>query len=187
MTLGDLGPVSMCKRVFKSETSPSGDIPFFKIGTFGRSPDAYISRELYEAYKRRYSFPKSGDILISAAGTIGRAIVYDGTPAYFQDSNIVWIDNDESIVSNAYLYYWYRVVQWATDGGTIKRLYNNNVRRARIAVPSLCEQHRIVLILNDFDALVNDLSIGLPAELAARRKQYEHYRDKLLTFKELER
>ena len=44
-----------------------------------------------------------------------------------------------------------------------------------------------MLILNDFDALVNDLSIGLPAELAARRKQYEHYRDKLLTFKELER
>ena len=51
-------------------------------------------------------------------------------------------------------------------------------------VPPLEEQARIVAILDKFDALVNDLSSGLPAELAARRKQYEHYRDSLLTFKE---
>ena len=53
-----------------------------------------------------------------------------------------------------------------------------------IPVPTMAEQHRIVETLDAFDALVNDLSIGLPAELAARRKQYEHYRDRLLTFKE---
>lgn len=51
-------------------------------------------------------------------------------------------------------------------------------------IPPLAEQARIVAILDKFDALVNDLSVGLPAELAARRKQYEHYRDRLLTFKE---
>ncbi len=51
-----------------------------------------------------------------------------------------------------------------------------------IPVPSLVEQERIVAILDKFDALVNDLSVGLPAELNARRKQYEYYRDKLLTF-----
>lgn len=55
-----------------------------------------------------------------------------------------------------------------------------------IHVPSLGDQRRIVEVLQKFDALVNDLSVGLPAELAARRKQYEYYRDKLLTFKELE-
>lgn len=184
MTLGDIGKVSMCKRVFKNETASEGDIPFFKIGTFGGLPDAFISRELYESYRTRYSFPNTGDVLISAAGTIGRTISYDGEPAYFQDSNIVWINNDETIVLNSYLRHWYQVIEWATDGGTIRRLYNENIRRARIAVPPLEEQKRIAAILDKFDALVNDLSIGLPAELAARRKQYEYYRDQLLTFEE---
>lgn len=184
LTLGDIGRVAMCKRVFKNETSDSGEVPFFKIGTFGKQPDAYISRELFDTYRNKYSFPKCGDILISASGTIGRAVVYDGELAYFQDSNIVWLDHDESIVSNAYLKYWYQVIDWSTDGGTIKRLYNSNLLRARIMVPSRDEQKHIVAVLDKFDALVNDLSVGLPAELAARRRQYEHYRDKLLTFEE---
>jgi len=183
-TLGDIGKVSMCKRVFKSETSRQGEIPFYKIGTFGGTPDAFISRGLYQEYKSRYSFPKKGDILISAAGTIGRAIPYDGEDAYFQDSNIVWIDNDESLVTNKYLWHWYQVVQWTTDGGTIQRLYNENLRQTKIAIPSLSEQARIVAILDQFDALVNDLSRGLPAEIKARRQQYEHYRDRLLSFRE---
>lgn len=53
-----------------------------------------------------------------------------------------------------------------------------------LPVPPLAEQQRIVDILDKFDALVNDLTSGLPAEIEARRKQYEYYRDKLLTFKE---
>ena len=69
--LGDVGEVSMCKRVLKHQTSPNGDVSFFKIGTFGKKADAYISKELFEEYTQKYSFPKKGDILISAAGTIG--------------------------------------------------------------------------------------------------------------------
>ncbi|MCK6096505.1 restriction endonuclease subunit S [Micrococcus sp. EYE_162] len=184
LTLGDIGRVAMCKRVFKSETSDNGDVPFFKIGTFGGPPDAYISRELFESYRENFSFPSRGDVLISAAGTIGRTVVYDGEEAYFQDSNIVWLDHDESIVTNAYLRHWYKVIQWATDGSTIRRLYNSNLLRARILVPPPAEQDQIVEVLDKFDALVNDISIGLPAELNARRKQYEYYRDRLLTFKE---
>lgn len=53
-----------------------------------------------------------------------------------------------------------------------------------VPVPSLDEQKRIVAILDRFDALCNDLTSGLPAEIEARKKQYEYYRDKLLTFKE---
>ncbi len=186
MTLGDIGKVSMCKRVFKRETQPKGGIPFFKIGTFGSDPDAFIPRVLYQEYKTKYSFPKTGDILISAAGTIGRAIPYDGKDAYFQDSNIVWLDNDESLVSNKYLFHWYQIVNWNTDGGTIRRLYNDKLLQTKIQVPPLKVQHEIVAILDRFDALVNDLSHGLPAEITARRKQYEYYRDRLLTFKEAE-
>ena len=184
LTLGDIGRVAMCKRVFKSETSDSGDVPFFKIGTFGGTPDAYISRELFDSYREKFSFPRRGDVLISAAGTIGRTVVYDGEAAYFQDSNIVWLDHDESIVTNAYLRHWYKVIEWVTDGGTIRRLYNSNLLRARILVPPRAEQDRITKILDRFDALINDIRIGLPAELDARRKQYEYYRDRLLTFKE---
>ncbi len=183
-TLGGIGKVSMCKRIFKNETSNNGEIPFYKIGTFGGSPDAFISREIYEQYRSRYSFPKKGDVLISAAGTIGRAIPYDGEDAYFQDSNIVWIANDESLVTNKYLWHWYQIVEWTTDGGTIQRLYNENLRQTKIAIPPLEEQERIVAILDKFDALVNDLGSGLPAEIKARRQQYEHYRDRLLSFKE---
>lgn len=84
-TLGSLGDVKMCKRIFQSQTRPTGQVPFYKIGTFGGKADAYISRELYEDYKSRFSFPAQGDVLISAAGTIGRTTVYDGRDAYFQD------------------------------------------------------------------------------------------------------
>jgi len=66
----------------------------------------------------------------------------------------------------------------------VKRLSGADLARISIPIPPLEEQARIVAILDKFDALVNDLSVGLPAELAARRKQYEHYRDRLLTFKE---
>lgn len=183
--LGDIGKISMCKRIMKSETSPDGDIPFYKIGTFGGEPNAYISKETFEKYKSLYSFPKKGDILISAAGTIGRTVVYDGEPAYYQDSNIVWIDNDETIVLNRYLYYVYQLSPWQiSTGGTIARLYNDNIANAKINIPSIKEQERIVSILDRFDKLCNDISEGLPAEIEARRKQYVYYRDKLLSFNE---
>lgn len=173
----------MCKRVMKAETNAHGDVPFYKIGTFGKEPDAFITWEKYKEYKRAYSFPKKGDILISAAGTIGRAVVYDGEPAYYQDSNIVWVDNDENIVLNSYLIYCYQLQPWAiSTGGTIARLYNDNISKAVIAVPSIEEQRRIVSTLNHFGLRCNDLTSGLPLEIEARQKQYEYFRDKLLMF-----
>jgi type I restriction enzyme S subunit len=185
MKLGEIGRVCMCKRIFKEQTLSEGEIPFYKIGTFGKEADAYISQAVYDEYKTQYSFPKKGDILISAAGTIGRTVIYDGKPAYYQDSNIVWIDNDESRVINKYLYYFYSLQPWqASNGGTISRLYNDNIRKVKIPLPPLAEQERIVAILDRFDALTTDITSGLPAEIEARRKQYEYYRDKLLTFRE---
>lgn len=145
-TIGDLGKPSMCKRILKQQTSSDGDIPFYKIGTFGKTPNAFISKELYEEYKTKYSFPKKGDILLSASGTIGRRVIYDGKPAFFQDSNIVWIDNDEKQVLNEYLYSFYGFCDWnPSKGATISRLYNANLKRIKITFPnSIEEQKRIV-------------------------------------------
>ncbi|WJM17476.1 restriction endonuclease subunit S [Klebsiella pneumoniae] len=189
-TLGDIGDVRMCKRILKNETQPEGDVPFYKIGTFGKKANAFISRDVFEAYKNKYSFPKKGDILISASGTIGRTVIYDGEPAYFQDSNIVWLENNESIVTNKYLWHFYKIAKWAvSEGGTIDRLYNDNIRKTKIIVPypsdsskSLAEQNRVVAILDKFDALTSSISEGLPREIELRQKQYEYYRELLFSF-----
>ena len=180
--LGEIGSVCMCKRIMKDQTNSTYGIPFYKIGTFGKTADSYISPDLYEDYKKRFSFPRKGEILISASGTIGRSVIYNGEDAYFQDSNIVWLRNEETIVLNKYLYYCYQIIDWNVEGGTIKRLYNNSIINTEIPIPPLSEQRRIVAILDKFEALVNDLTEGLPAEIAARQEQYEYYRDKLLNF-----
>ena len=88
-------------------------------------------------------------------------------------------------MTNKFLYHLYKITTWQTEGGTIKRLYIDNFKRVKIPVPPLEKQQRIVSILDKFEKLTNDISVGLPAEIEARRKQYEYYRDKLLTFKEI--
>ena len=70
-------------------------------------------------------------------------------------------------------------------GAKMPRGSKDAVMQYKIPVPPLEEQERIVAILDRFDALCNDLTSGLPAEIAARRQQHEHYRDRLLTFKEV--
>jgi len=190
LTLRDVGEVRMCKRIFKNQTSDEGDIPFYKIGTFGKEPNAFITRKLFDEYKAKYNYPKVGEVLISASGTIGRAVIFDGQDAYFQDSNIIWIENDERKILNKYLFYFYQVADWnPSDGGVIKRLYNENLKRVKIPVPyptdpekSLAEQARIVTILDKFDTLTNSISEGFPREIALRQKQYEYYRDLLFSF-----
>lgn len=69
-------------------------------------------------------------------------------------------------------------------GAKMPRGDKESIMKYEMAIPPIEEQERVVSILDKFDALVNDLSSGLPAELKARRQQYEHYRDRLLTFKE---
>lgn len=152
--LGDIGTVKMCKRVLKEQTSESGDVPFYKIGTFGGIPDAFISRELYEELKTKYSFPRKGNILLSAAGTIGRTVIYDGEDAFFQDSNIVWLDNDSSVLDK-FLLQFYNQTSWDNiEGGTIKRLYNGLFLSKIIPLPSLPEQQKIADCLSALDAVI---------------------------------
>ena len=144
----------MCRRIFKEQTLETGDIPFYKIGTFGAEPDAFISRELFEEYKSKYPYPKKGDILISASGSIGRTVEFAGNNEYFQDSNIVWLSHDERL-SNSFLKCFYSVVKWAgIEGSTIKRLYNDNILNTVICMPSVPEQEHIGLFFENLDNLI---------------------------------
>jgi type I restriction enzyme S subunit len=150
--LGDIGSVAMCKRIFKNETKASGDVPFFKIGTFGGKPDSFISRQLFEKYKENYPYPEIGDILISASGTIGRTVICQGEDAYYQDSNIIWLKRDKRQIENSFLKQFYNIVKWAgLEGSTIKRLYNSNVLSTMISLPTIDEQTKIGNFFNQLD------------------------------------
>ena len=151
---GDLGTVAMCKRVFKEQTTDKGDVPFYKIGTFGGEPDAFISRELFEEYKLKFSYPEIGDMLVSASGTIGRTVEYTGNDEYFQDSNIIWFKHDERI-DNSFLKCLYSIVKWSgIEGSTIKRLYNDNFLKTEFMLPSVEEQAKIGQYFQDLDHLI---------------------------------
>lgn len=155
MTLGSLGSVAMNKRIFKDETSENGDIPFYKIGTFGGTADAFISKEKFKEYKEKYPYPEIGDILISASGSIGRTVVYNGEDAYYQDSNIVWLKHDQQL-DNSYLQQYYEIIKWSgIEGTTIKRLYNKNILETNIFLPpSVYEQQAIGSYFSNLDNLI---------------------------------
>ncbi|WP_461223267.1 restriction endonuclease subunit S [Lactococcus cremoris] len=149
--LGELGSVAMNRRIFKDQTSENEEVPFFKIGTFGSKPDAFISRELFEEYKLKYPYPEIGDVLISASGSIGRTVVYQGEDEYFQDSNIVWLKHDNRL-DNKFLKQFYSIVKWqGLEGSTIKRLYNKNILDTDISIPSTIEQNKIGMFFEQLD------------------------------------
>ena len=184
-TLGEIGEIQMCKRILKEQTSSQGEVPFYKIGTFGKEADSFISQGLFREYREKYNYPKNGEILISASGTIGKTVIFDGKDAYFQDSNIVWLSHNERLVLNKYLYYFYQIVKWnLSTGGTINRLYNYNLKNVKITLPPIEIQNKVVEILDKFQSLLADTKGLLPQEIEQRQKQYEYYREKLLTFDE---
>ena len=151
--LGEFGSVAMCKRIYKEQTSEQGDVPFFKIGTFGADPDAFISNELFEDYKRTYPYPTPGTLLISAAGSIGRIVEYQGEKAYFQDSNIVWLEHDHRL-NDAFLKPLYSKIEWGLEGSTIKRLYNKDLLSAEVTIPDGREQKEIGQFFAKLDSLI---------------------------------
>ena len=174
--LGEIGKISMCKRILKSQTNEFSGIPFYKISTFGGTPTVYIDEKIYREYKEKYSYPKKGDILISAAGTIGKTVIFDGEASYFQDSNIVWIENDESKVTNQFLYYFLQTNPFiTTNGSTIKRLYNDNLRDTKIPnVPSIQQQNQITDILGALDKKIQ-INNQINQELEAMAKTLYDY------------
>ena len=142
----------MCKRILASQTNTEEGIPFYKIGTIGNAPDAYISKELFDDYKTKYNYPHKGEVMITCAGTVGKCVIYDGKDAYYQDSNIVWIDNPSQCISNSFLYHLLAKVDWRKlNSTTIIRIYNDDLRNLKLSYPQIEEQQKISRLLSLLD------------------------------------
>ena len=142
----------MCKRILASQTNTEEGVPFYKIGTIGNAPDAYISKELFDDYKTKFNYPHKGEVMITCAGTVGKCVIYDGKDAYYQDSNIVWIDNPSQCISNSFLYHLLAKVDWRKlNSTTIIRIYNDDLRNLKLSYPQIEEQQKISRLLSFLD------------------------------------
>lgn len=169
--LGDVCEIQMCKRIFSHQTRQDFEIPFFKIGTLGGTPDAFISRDLFELYRNKYNFPQKGEVMITCSGTIGRCIQYDGKDAYFQDSNIVWLHNQQGeVLSNNFAFIALSNQDWSMlSSTTITRLYTTDLKKIQIPLPPLAEQEKIAEILSTWDTQIQNFET-LIAEKQALKK-----------------
>ncbi len=135
-----------------------------------------------------------GDLLLARTGaTYGKTLYYPSDEPAVYASFLIKISLDNSKIMNRYYWhfsksqlYWNQAEKLVSKGGQ-QQFNSNAVGRVVVPVPPLEIQKRIVSVLDNFDAICSDLNIGLPAEIKARQKQYEYYRDKLLSFKELSR
>ena len=163
--LGDNCNIQMCKRIMAAQTNTEGGVPFYKIGTIGGKADAYISKDLFNEYKVKYSFPHKGEVMITCAGTVGKCIIYNGEDSYYQDSNIVWIDNPNKIIANDFLYHLLSKINWShLNSTTIVRIYNDDLRNLKLYYPLHNEQKKITHFLS----LINE-------RIATQNKIIEKY------------
>ena len=130
-----------------------------------------------------------GDMLFTYVGTVGQVALVDCDDKYYLAPNVARIRFKNNVVTSRYMHYlfqtdYFMVKQIGKYAKTssMKNLTMENIRKFQVPIPPLETQAKIVSILDRFDALCHDLTQGLPAEIAARKKQYEYYRDKLLTF-----
>ena len=132
-----------------------------------------------------------GDYLLISED--GANLLTRNTPIAFSISGRNWVNNHAHVLKfdtyelRRYVEFYLNSIDLSSSisGGAQPKLNQKNLNRISIPMPAPSECKRIVSILDRFDTLCNDLSAGLPAEIAARQQQYEYYRDKLLTFKEL--
>ena len=153
---------------------------------FGEYP--YYGANGIQDYVSEYIF--DGKFIL--VGEDGSVINENGNPIVTWAEGKIWVNNHAHIIEEIdgillkYLFYYLQTINVSNlIHGNIPKLNQGDFRNLMIVVPSLSEQERIVNILDKFEKLCNDITEGIPAEIEARQKQYEYYRDKLLTFKEL--
>lgn len=177
LPLADIAKVTIGEFVHKSKQDPEGLYPVYNGG---RSETGYYDK-----------FNNTGNkVVISARGAYAGYVNRVLEPYWAGNSSYSVEVTDQDNVDWHYVYYYLKTSQHKLTNqqqrGGIPAVSKKQIEGFQIAIPAKEDQLRVVKILDKFDALVNDLSIGLPAEITARRQQYEYYRDKLLTFKELE-
>ncbi len=135
-----------------------------------------------------------GDMLFTYVGTIGQVALIDEEDKYYLAPNVALIRCDQSVMMPEYMRYyfqsnqfWDKQINRLLQSSSMKNIPMEKIRKFEIAVPSMEIQRRLVKVLDNFDVICTDLNIGLPAEIEARQKQYEYYRDLLLTFAETEK
>ena len=170
-SLGELCQLSRGKRLVKEQLSQSEGFPVYQNSI---TPLGYHTESNCDA----------GTTIVIGAGAAGD-VTYVNETFWAADDCYYFICPNN--VKNKYIYYFLGAKQTLLKSkvrkASIPRLARIEIEKIRIPLPSLEEQARIVAILDKFEALVNDLSQGLPAEIAAVQEQYEYYRNKLLTFK----
>ena len=142
--------------------------------------------------KAQKSLLKKGDLVMARTGaTFGKTLYFDDDIPSVYASFLIKIIPDNTKLLNKYYWhftktqlYWSQANKLVTNGGQ-PQFNTPALKKIRIPIPTIDEQYKVVDILDRLDKICNDISEGLPAEIEARQKQYEYYRDKLLTFKEL--
>jgi type I restriction enzyme S subunit len=155
------------------------------IRTNGRILSDSIQHITPEAVKGKL-FP-ANSIIVATTATIGEhALVIVDSLANQQFTFLTKkVNRCDELNIKFFYYYMFIVNEWCKANTNISGFASVDMtkfKKLKIPLPSLAEQERIVKILDKFDALVNNITKGLPAEIFARRKQYEYYRNKLLTF-----
>ena len=129
------------------------------------------------------------DMLFTYVGTVGEVALIDKDDTYYLAPNVAMIRlNTNAIIAKYLMYYCqsnafvYSQIERLMEASSMKNLTMEKIRKFKIPIPSLEIQSRIVQVLDNFDKVCNDLNIGLPKEIELRQKQYEYFREKLLTF-----
>ncbi len=180
---------------FTDKAQEKGDMRFIRITDIDDSGCLSLNDAHYvnlTTESKKYLL-KKGDLLVARTGaTFGKTLyVPNDSPMVFA-SFLIQINLDNMRILNRYYWHFTRSsMYWQQANNLVSKAgqpqFNANVlKKIRVPLPSLHEQERIIDVLDRFDGVCNGFSVGLPAEIGARRKQYEYYRDKLLTFKELE-
>ena len=148
----------------------------------------YIDKQKYEELKRFAVHP--GEMIVSCSGTIGKTFVIpENAPEGVINQALLKL-TPTSRINVFYLQYFFdntisKILNSVARGGAIKNVPSvEELKAIKIPIPTLEVQQRLVEVLDNFEKICSDLNIGLPAEIEARQKQYEYYRDKLLTFAE---